>query len=150
VKDLYLSTSASDLVSVNAETKTLSVLLRMQPDINKPLLSAVPIIDNEGNLIANFSASNLKGLRQHTFMSLLLPVLAYLTIQPESKDFRRNLSRFKSIHPVTCTAETSFEVAVERMVSHRVHRLWVVDDGKPIGVVSIGDVFKVFLPWASQ
>jgi len=82
-------------------------------------------------------------------MSLLLPVLAYLTIQPESKDFRRNLIRFKSIHPVTCGSDTSFEVAIERMVAHRVHRLWVVEDTKPVGVVSIGDIFKVFLPWTS-
>jgi len=134
--------------SVKADTKMISVLTtHMQPNIDQPILSAVPVVDCDGNLIANFSASNLKGLRQTTFISLLLPVLAYLTIQPESTDFRRNLARFKSIHPVTCTPTTSFEVIVERMVAHRIHRLWVVEDNKPVGLISIGDVFKVFLPW---
>jgi len=138
----------SSLRTVSADTKTISVLSKhMQPNIDLPIFSAVPIIDNDGNLVANFSASNLKGLRQTSFIALLLPVLAYLTIQPESADFRKNLARFKSIHPVTCTENTPFDVVVERMVAHRVHRLWVVQDNKPIGVISIGDVFKVFLPW---
>jgi len=143
VDQLHLG-SSKDLISTNCDAQTLSVLVRMA---KPPILSALPIVDSEGHLVATFSASNIKGLREPNFISLLLPVLAYLTVQPESFDFRRNLARFRAIHPVTCSPETSFESLVERMVAHGVHRLWVVRDGRPVGVVSAGDVFRVFLPW---
>jgi len=149
VQELNLSVDTKHLTSVLADTKTIEVLSMMQPNINKPIFSAVPIVDKAGHLIGNFSASNLMGLRQSSFVSLLLPVLSFLVVQPETNDFKKNLTRFKSVHPVSCHPTTSFDTIVERMVAHRVHRLWVVEDQKVVGVVSIGDVFKVFLPWAN-
>lgn len=145
-----LSLDTKNLVTVTADTKAFTAICRMQYHVQKPFLSAIPIVDCSGHLLANFSASNLKGLRQTTFMSLLLPIFVYLIMQTETNEFKRNLTRFKSIHPVVCDPSTTFESVVERMVAHKVHRLWVVEDEKPIGVISIGDLFKVFLPWTSQ
>jgi CBS domain-containing protein len=144
-----LGLGTQKLASVSTDTKTITVLSKMQPDVDKPIFSSVPIVDSEGRLVATFSASNLKGLRQTNFPSLLLPVLTFLTIQPESKQFLSNLGKFKSLHPIVCSSTSSFETLVEKMVAHKVHRLYVVEDNKPVGVISIGDVFKVFLPWAN-
>eukprot|EP01118_Nematostelium_gracile_P011746 TRINITY_DN421_c0_g1_i1.p1 TRINITY_DN421_c0_g1~~TRINITY_DN421_c0_g1_i1.p1 ORF type:complete len:327 (+),score=67.36 TRINITY_DN421_c0_g1_i1:43-1023(+) len=147
VKDFGLS---SELTTVKMDTKTIQVLSMMQTNIDLPILSAVPIVDIDGNLVANFSASNLKGLRQTTFISLLLPVMTFLTIQQETEDFQTNLTRFKSVHPIVCDMDTTFECVVERMVAHRIHRLWIVQDKRPIGVISIGDVFRLLLPWTDK
>jgi predicted transcriptional regulator len=117
--------------------------------------------------VASFSASNLKGLQkvrettcslkpfiltflQSSFVGLLLPVLAFLTLQPESGNFLSNLSKFKSLHPVICTRDATFETVVERMTAHKVHRLWVVENDKPLGLIAISDIFKIFIPWANK
>jgi len=150
IAELKLGVGTDKLIKVNANTKTIEVLSKMQPDIDKPILSAVPAVDTEGRLIASFSASNLKGLGQASFSSLLLPVLTFLTVQPESKNFLSNLATFKALHPVTCSWNSPFEMVVERMVAHKVHRLWVVEENKPVGLIAIADVFKVFIPWANQ
>jgi len=147
VNELALGTS--QVVSVSSDAKTISVLATMQPDVDRPILSAVPVVDSKGRLVAVFSVSNLKGLRETNFTSLLLPVLTFLAVQTESKNFLSNLGKFKSLHPITCSPNSTFETLVEKMVTHKVHRLLVVEDNKPVGVISMGDLFKAFLPWAS-
>ena len=53
--------------------------------------------------------------------------------------------------PITVTESATFEDVVMKLAATRVHRLWIVDsEEKPIGVVSIGDVFKNMLPWTYQ
>lgn len=47
------------LTSVYKDEKVIDVLRKMNQTLRKPV-SAVPIVDSDGKLIANFSASNLK------------------------------------------------------------------------------------------
>jgi CBS domain-containing protein len=42
--------------------------------------------------------------------------------------------------PVMVDADASIDDAVERMVDHRIRRLPVVEDGRLVGVVSLGDL----------
>ena len=81
-------------------------------------------------------------------MYLLLNVLDFLDMQPK-KPFPVALQNYKSRHPITTKLDATFEYVVLKMTASRIHRLWVVDDdNKLIGVISVGDIFKVFLPWA--
>jgi len=43
---------------------------------------------------------------------------------------------------VTCTPDTDSEVVMENMLSAHVRHLLVVEDGEPVGIVSIRDVVK--------
>jgi CBS domain-containing protein len=82
-------------------------------------------------------------------MYLLLNVLDFLDMQPK-KPFTVALQNYKSRHPITTRADMTFEYVVMKMTASRIHRLWIVDDeNKVIGVISVGDIFKVFLPWAN-
>ena len=44
-------------------------------------------------------------------------------------------------HPVTLSETSTLEEAIEAMASHRLHRVFIVDQNKkPIGVISIQDI----------
>ncbi len=91
--------------------------------------------------------SHSKGITPSSFANLLLPVLQYLKWQPETS-ILASIQNAKSLHPVTVTEWSTFEDVVLKLAATRVHRVWVVDDdNKPIGVISLGDVFRVFLPY---
>lgn len=110
-------------------------------------ISAVPVVDNFGRLMANFSLSNLKGLTRETFCELLLPISDYLQLQriKESENFV-SIDTYKALRPQTCKATDTFESVVYKIVATRVHRLWVVDEQNTvIGVISVGDLFAPFL-----
>lgn len=96
-------------------------------------VSAVAIVDEEQKLLANLSASDLRGLMKHGgTASLLKPVLAYLM---ETQEFHR--------HPMTCKLGSRLETIVLRLGLFRLHRLWIVDDDeRPIGLVSLTDIMK--------
>jgi len=146
-----LELGEKELITVHKDTSVISVLMRMNRALKRPV-SAVPVVDDTGRLIANFSASNLRELQKSNFDSILLPVLPYLErIRHEERQrFHTTIQSMKSLHPMTCTLESTFQSVVFNLVTNRVHRLWLVDkEGKPVGVISMSDIFKVFLPWTS-
>lgn len=91
---------------------------------------AVAVVDENGRLVGNVSASDIRGLgsEEKPFSSL---VQAISTFSP-------------SPLPITCTLSSTLYSVISLLADHRIHRVWVVDDaGKPIGVVSLTDVLKV-------
>jgi len=139
-----------DVISVH-KRKTVIEVLNTMTKAKKSPVSAIPVIDDEGKIIANFSASDLKTLNRSNFDWLVLPVLEYLhrIRDQESKQFHRALEAYKSLHPITWTENSTFQSVVMLIFTNKIHRVWLVnEDNKPKGVVSIGDLFKVFLPWA--
>jgi CBS domain-containing protein len=95
---------------------------------------AVAIVDSEGELCANISASDVRGLSDLSM--LLLPVMEYL----------REVNRHSPPKaPLTVLSNTCLKSAINKMAMYRVHRLWIVDGkGKPTGVVAIQDILKLF------
>jgi CBS-domain-containing membrane protein len=127
--------------------KEYDIVLDVVKLLSANSISAVPVVDDYGRLLANFSLSNLKGLKRETFSELLLPIADYLQLQriKETESFV-TVDTNKALRPQTCKATDSFESTVYKIVSTRVHRLWVVDDQmKVIGVISVGDLFPPFI-----
>lgn len=102
-------------------------------------VSAVAITDENGKLVANFSASELRGISQENFDWLLCPISDFL---------RKIAARFgKLTFPLNCRPSTKIEDVINMLATYRVHRLWIVDEqGRPDGVVSLTDVMRLFLP----
>jgi len=110
-------------------------------------ISAVPVVDDQGRLLANFSLSNLKGLQRENFGELFLPVLDYLQLQriKETENFVA-INNVKALRPQSCKSSDLFEATIYKLVATKVHRLWVIDNQfKVVGVIAIGDLFKPFL-----
>jgi len=138
-------------VTIIPKSMTVIQALNKITKSKKRPVSAVPVVDEHGKLVANFSASDLRTINRSYFDWLVLPILEYLhrVKDAELKHFRVTVEAFKAFHPITCTIDSTFQSVIMSMVTNKIHRIWVVDgDMKPVGVVSIGDLFKVFLPWA--
>jgi CBS domain-containing protein len=100
-------------------------------------LSAVPVVDKEGKIVSNFSASDLLGLNENNFQYL----------QHSVKDFLHKMHGFPK-PPVTCTTTDTLESVLLRMVVHKVHRVYVVPPTmKPSGVISMTDIMQVLLAY---
>lgn len=88
----------------------------------------IAVVEND-RLIANISASDVKGLSgKLPFSVLLLPL----------KEFIRKAN----IKPVLkCTWNTPLSAVIHQLALFRVHRLWVVDaDDKPVGVITLSSI----------
>jgi len=119
--------------------------------LNRHKVSALPVISESGKLVANFSASNLKDTNVYNFAELLVGVKEFLELQNlRPAPFFVKLSHKKALHPVAFKKATTFHSVVTEMTALRVHRVWITDEEERIcGVISLGDLFQVFLPWGA-
>eukprot|EP00029_Vermamoeba_vermiformis_P007373 TRINITY_DN3178_c0_g1_i1.p1 TRINITY_DN3178_c0_g1~~TRINITY_DN3178_c0_g1_i1.p1 ORF type:complete len:309 (+),score=100.99 TRINITY_DN3178_c0_g1_i1:263-1189(+) len=101
--------------------------------IAKEHVSAVPVIDEFGRLVGNFSASDLKGMYTEQWPSFRLRVDEYLAKHSPN-----------SAKPVVVYHDTKLSDVVKELVESKVHRVWVVDgEMRPQGVVSTTDIMKL-------
>lgn len=106
-----------------------------------PPLSLPPLSPSSLSLSINLSCSlaltsfphQQQGMRAENFTHLLLPVKQFLKTQHSWKA------------PVTVSLNTRLESVLYKLTWFRLHRLWIVDeDNKPVGVISLTDVLKLF------
>ncbi len=169
VKDQGMSASITDfgmvdgVATVTADTPTLSVLARM----HKEKLSGVGIIGQPGGkLLANLSASDLRGLNIEKFGALALPVGTFLLMMhpkkkggtvnvnvtyedalldqfPDAIKERRWDDALAGLPLLRCTPETTLQEAIELLVQHGKHRLYVCNEtGHAVGVVTPTDILR--------
>jgi CBS domain-containing protein len=133
VRDFATTGAKKEVVTVQSHATMIEALLK----IDEHKVSALPVIDVQGNLKGNVSASDIKKLK-------LEP-----SDQPEEmlqKTFVP-VSYFLTDPPITCTTENTMDDVLSAMTANRVHRVWVVDsNSRPVGVVSLCDVLAQFVP----
>jgi CBS domain-containing protein len=105
-------------------------------------ISGVAVVDHEGRLVGNTSASDLKLFLKTPSIELLqMPIMNFLNkIRQESIDI--------SSPTITCRSRDSLEFAIGKIASTKVHRLFVADDEngfKPIICLSITDILNVIM-----
>jgi CBS-domain-containing membrane protein len=95
-------------------------------------VSGIALVDNEARISANFSASDLRGMNEHSFRYFSGSALSFLVKGTDAK-----LGA-----PVSCVGATTFQEALQLLFNNRVHRLYAVTEmGQHIhGVVSISDL----------
>lgn len=103
------------------------------------LMSGIAVLEENGSLFANFSASDIKhfpvtpiGMNPD---SLLLPLQLFLLGQSPVRA------------PVAVKKNETVASVVSKMAVFHVHRVWVVDDAnKPIAVVTPTEIFNLLVP----
>jgi len=102
-------------------------------------VSALALVDNEGKLVANFSASDLRGLTRAVLGWMGKPTI----------DFLQHFGR-GSKPPIVESVDTTFRACVEKLAhlsKERIHRVYLTDpNDRPIGIVSLSDVVTLLLP----
>lgn len=115
--------------------ETASALSAFRILYTRPV-DAVGVVDANGALVANLSASDLRGLTIAELPSLLKPVGEYLK------------SRYHGhyLPPVTTTPQATLKSVMTLVASTGVHRVWVIDPQTKaqLGVVRLTDILKVF------
>mmetsp|Transcript_19020 Transcript_19020/g.53354 ORF Transcript_19020/g.53354 Transcript_19020/m.53354 type:complete len:311 (-) Transcript_19020:294-1226(-) len=98
--------------------------------IDETRVSALGVVEANGKLIGNFSASDLVGLYRKSLPDLTKPVDKYLAHYSP-----------RSLTPIVLTDDATLLDVVNTLVESKIHRVWLVDaDGKPTGVVSLTDI----------
>jgi len=97
-------------------------------------VSALPVLDENGKVIANFSASDLRQFIAEDWMNFSLSV----------EDYIKKYSTFSTftIKPTELFSNV-VKYFSEGVNDKKYHRFWVVDDeGKPISTVTMTDIMR--------
>jgi CBS domain-containing protein len=102
-------------------------------------LQGLPVIDTKGNIAANLSSSDMRGLTIENMDKLASPVFTYL----EATARKGSLS-IDQIRTVAHSA--TVEKAIDTLLKNRIHRLWITQDDsdKLYGCLSITDFLLLF------
>ncbi|KAI8375400.1 hypothetical protein EDC96DRAFT_572023 [Choanephora cucurbitarum] len=99
-------------------------------------ISALPVMDGNGDLITDISAQDVRGLSRARWDSLMKPVVMYL-----------KSSHGDLIPPSTCHDRFNLSQVMSAFVLRKAHRLWLVDyqTGELKGVITLTDIFTTFV-----
>eukprot|EP00698_Gefionella_okellyi_P004600 TRINITY_DN14207_c0_g1_i1.p1 TRINITY_DN14207_c0_g1~~TRINITY_DN14207_c0_g1_i1.p1 ORF type:complete len:372 (+),score=80.17 TRINITY_DN14207_c0_g1_i1:58-1173(+) len=133
---LELGLADKALVTIAEDETALAAFQKIRAEN----VTAAAVVDHQGKLVSNISASDLRGLHVDTFDRLLKPVKEFLLLGHYDKTY---------LHlppPLTCSRESHFKDAVHLLASSGKHRLYVVSDRMiPAGVVTLTDVLRVLI-----
>lgn len=114
--------------------KTTDSVLRTIHLLETSGLSAAALVEKDGKLCGNFSASVLRGLYADKWPSFLERVDDFL--QRHSPD---------SLQPICVYRTATFLTVCQELTKAKVHQIYVIDaDYKPVGIVSLTDIMRVF------
>ncbi|CAG8683741.1 5828_t:CDS:2 [Funneliformis caledonium] len=104
--------------------------------IHQDGVSAVAVVEDDGRLVGEVSAADLRGLNRERLSDLKKPVIMFL------KSCKGAL-----IKPLTCHGKFTLSQVMAGIIRSKVHRAWVVDeDDVPIGVITLSDILSMFFP----
>lgn len=124
----------ADVITVREDEEAIAAF-RL---IHEHGVSAVGVVNAEGRLVGNVSASDLKaiGYDGKLLARLFVPVSEFV-----------KETRPEGVGAITVAPRTSFGQVLDKLVSNHIHRVYVVDEsqgGKPIGVISLLEILKAF------
>jgi CBS domain-containing protein len=103
-------------------------------EMHKKNVGGVALVDNDGTLIGNLSASDIKGMTRQNFGAIVRPVQEFLM-----RDKKRGWWSL----PITVQATDTLEQAILQFAAAKVHRMYLVDSaGKPTGEITIMDIIR--------
>lgn len=96
-------------------------------------------------LVGTFSATDLRGCPLPLLRSCLqLGVVDFINKLSDIPLHDHSGFRNSTKELITCRSESRLQEVVDKVVNHRVHRAWVVDEsGMLSGLVSLTDIIRV-------
>ncbi|CAG8584299.1 9106_t:CDS:2 [Ambispora gerdemannii] len=98
-------------------------------------VNAVAILNDEGMLVGEISAADLRGLNRSRLNDLEKPVVMFM-----------NTCKGGLVKPLTCREKYTLSQVMSGIMLRKVHRAWLLDDDNiPIGVITLSDILYMFL-----
>jgi len=143
--------------SINTPTKVISVGLKDRAidafiTMHQKRISGVAVIDDDGVIVGNISASDLKaiGYDGTLIARLFYPVSEFLRLihpnksgesSSNSSDTQAEAARYAP--PVVVLTTATFGAVLGTLVNTRIHRVYVVDDAMhPVGVIGHAEILR--------
>ncbi|GMN50000.1 hypothetical protein TIFTF001_019161 [Ficus carica] len=151
-----LGAVTENVFAISHRTKLIDAIKSMRI----AMLNAVPIVrasdipEEDHKLLINgrgrkaigtFSSTDLRGCHLSTLKSWLpASALEFIEAVSTSPLFAEQSGENPKRELVTCEAESSLAVVIDKAVTHHVHRVWVVESqGLLTGLVSLTDIIRV-------
>eukprot|EP00996_Jenningsia_fusiforme_P004001 NODE_47_length_3844_cov_23.120158_g41_i0.p1 GENE.NODE_47_length_3844_cov_23.120158_g41_i0~~NODE_47_length_3844_cov_23.120158_g41_i0.p1 ORF type:complete len:1208 (-),score=183.67 NODE_47_length_3844_cov_23.120158_g41_i0:85-3708(-) len=132
LQDLGLADKPVCVVPVHMST--LHALMRLR----KQNLTALGVVDRDGRLVGNLSASDVRGFTVQNIMNFALPVERFLARRSEGVGAPPKI--------VTCTSRGSFLSVLQLCTYHRIHRVYIVNTrNEPVSVVTLTDLLRALV-----
>ena len=97
-------------------------------------LVAAPVVDEQGKVITTLSTNDLRGVASHHLKKVLLPTTQFLSQM-----------RGEVMFPVTCLPTDTLKECLTKIISAKVHRLWIVnEEQQPVGVLTVTSIIRLF------
>jgi len=107
-------------------------LIEAFSNIVETKFTGIAVIDEQGRLVNNISASDLKGITRDTFWKLEMPI-------------EKILGEKAKLPPLTCKPNDTFGDTIKRIADCKVHRIYVVDQQeRPTNVITLTTIMKIF------
>ncbi len=90
-------------------------------------IGSLPVVDEHGSLVGVVSERDM---------------LRHMHNRGEVFS-RHRVDEVMTSHPITCAPEDDVEVVMGHMSSRRIAKVPVLEEGRLVGIVSVGDVIKV-------
>lgn len=145
--------TASDLMTAPVVSVSESLSVRDLIDLlNEHKITGVPVVDKEGLLVgvisisdllaANFTDDEFGQADFHTSPSM--DGLAELQglLRPDEQIESNLVGQLMSRRSITASESDSIGALSRTLVTNRIHRLIIVRDGRPVGIVSVGDILR--------
>jgi len=124
IQDLSLSTGP--VLSVRKGEPLIKAFER----IVETRFTGLAVIDDQGRLLNNISASDLKGITRESFFKVEMPIEKAIDTK---------------LPPLTCRPQDTLGDVITRLADCRVHRTYVVDgDFHPTNVITLTTIMKLF------
>jgi len=133
IKELDIGQQGKNLQSVSEDSRAIDAFLLM----SEHKISGVAVIDSNGKYIDCITAKDLRSILGSDKPSLV-------PFYSKTKDFIKLKDAKYSGDKSTITDASTLEDAITILVKQKYHRVFVLDtDGKPTGVVTLGDIIKI-------
>ena len=97
--------------------------------LDRRAITALGVTDTEGRLVGVLSRTDLlRAADAESGATFTVPDAA--------------VERFMTSDPITVSPDSELDAAAKRMLKAHIHRVFVVEDGKPVGVLSTRDVMR--------
>lgn len=116
-------------------------------------ISGVPVVDIDGNLVGVVSEGDLLHKEANPQIPGVVGILGALIYYNGVKQYDSDLKKLIALQAseimtsdvITINKEASIEKAASLMVSKKIKRLPVIEDGKIIGIISRMDIIKTLI-----
>jgi len=117
--------------------KDTATALSAYQKIYEQEVNAVAIVSaDDGSLIATLSASDIRGMTNTDLSDLDIPILDYIR-KAQGGQINKQVT-------VPNSADVSIGDVINLIMEHKLHRVWVLENNKPVEVITLTDIIGWF------